>query len=103
MALAALLPRLMEPSMGSAQTPVYTTATYKNPVLAAHAKATDHSFAIDDIEVWSTDSDFELERAGGRQLGADDGGLALMLDAAGIAQNAKKPCLSQPDKQKGET
>ena len=90
------------------------TASYSNPVLAAHAKATDHSFTIDDIEVWSTDSEFELERAGGRQLGADDGGLALMLDAAGVAQHAKNAGIddhrqgtgslfSQPDKPKGET
>ena len=57
-------------------------------------KALDRSFAIDEIEIWGTNPDFELSTDEkyelARKLGrGGDAGLDFVLEAGGIAQNAK--------------
>ena len=68
--------------------------TFSNPIFPETIKALDRSFAIDEIEVWATDPDFELsvderyelQKKKGRGV---DVGLDFVLESAGVAQNAK--------------
>jgi opacity protein-like surface antigen len=68
--------------------------TFSNPIFPETVKALDRSFAIDEVEIWATDPDFELsvderyelQKKMGRGV---DAGLDYVLEAGGVAQNAK--------------
>jgi len=68
--------------------------TFGNPIFPAEIKPLDRSFAIDEVEIWATDPDFELsvdekyelQKKMGRGV---DAGLDFVLESAGVAQNAK--------------
>ena len=76
-------------------------ATYNNPVLAAHADPSDHSFQLDAVEAWSTDPDFELSTDEkfelAKKMGVQvDGALDFVMESAGVAQNAKAAGIEKP-------
>ena len=82
----------IEPSMNHGTCAEVTT--YGNPVFPAALKASDRSFAIDELEIWGTEPDFELsvdekyELA--RKMGTHyDAATDFVMQSAGIAQNAK--------------
>jgi hypothetical protein len=68
--------------------------TFSNPIFPETVKVLDRSFAIDEIEIWATNPDFELsvderyelQKKMGRGV---DAGLDYVLEAGGVAQNAK--------------
>ena len=69
-------------------------ATPNDVAFPAALKASDRSFAIDELEIWGTEPDFELsvdekyELA--RKMGTHyDAATDLVMQSAGIAQNAK--------------